>query len=155
MLDIPGEMQVMLKVRVAELSRSALRNIGSQLNLNFGDFSLNSSFGLGGAFNAVLNSKNAQLTIDAIASNSYGKVLAEPNLVTLSGNSASFIAGGQFAVPTAVGVNGIGAVSTNFQGFGASCSSPRRSSTKTASACKWRRPSAPSMRPTPSTASRA
>lgn len=119
MLDIPGEMQVMLKVRVAELSRTALRNIGSQLNLNFGDFSLNSNFGLGGAFNAVLNSKDVQLTIDAIATNSYGKVLAEPNLVTLSGNSASFIAGGQFAVPTAVGVNGIGAVSTNFQGFGA------------------------------------
>jgi pilus assembly protein CpaC len=119
MLDIPGEMQVMLKVRVAELSRSALRHIGSQLNLNFGDFSLNSGFGLGGAFNAVLNSKDVQLTIDAISTNSYGKILAEPNLVTLSGNPASFIAGGEFAVPTAVGVNGIGAVSTNFQGFGA------------------------------------
>ena len=119
MLDVPGEMQVMLKVRVAELSRSALRNIGSQLNLNFGDFSLNSNFGMGGAFSAVLNGKNVQLTIDAIATNSYGKVLAEPNLVTLSGNPASFIAGGEFAVPTAVGVNGIGAVSTNFQGFGA------------------------------------
>ena len=119
MLDIPGEMQVMLKVRVAELTRTALRNVGSQLNLNFGDFSLNSNFGMGSAFSAVLNSKNVQLTIDAIASNSYGKVLAEPNLVTLSGSPASFIAGGEFAVPTAVGVNGIGAVSTNFQGFGA------------------------------------
>jgi pilus assembly protein CpaC len=119
MLDVPGEMQVMLKVRVAELSRSALRNIGSQMNLNFGNFALNSNFGLGSAFNAVLTTKDVMLTIDAIASNSYGKVLAEPNLVTLSGNSASFIAGGQFAVPTAVGVNGIGAVSTNFQGFGA------------------------------------
>ncbi len=119
MLDIPGEMQVMLKVSVAELSRTALRNIGSQLNLNFGDFSLNSNFGLGGAFNAVLSTKDVMLTIDAIATNSYGKILAEPNLVTLSGSPASFIAGGEFAVPTAVGVNGIGAVSTNFQGFGA------------------------------------
>ena len=119
MLDIPGEMQVMLKVRVAELSRSALRSIGAKLNLSFDNFNLNSSFGLGGAFNAVLNTKDVMLTIDAISTNSYGKVLAEPNLVTLSGNAASFIAGGEFAVPTAVGVNGIGAVSTNFQGFGA------------------------------------
>ena len=75
MLDVPGEMQVMLKVRVAELSRSALCIFGSQLNLNFGDFSLTSNFGMGGAFSAVLNGKNVQLTIDAIATNSYGKVL--------------------------------------------------------------------------------
>ena len=100
------------------------------MKLNFGDFSLNSNFGLGGAFNAVLSTKDVMLTIDAIATNSYGKILAEPNLVTLSGSPASFIAGGEFAVPTAVGVNGIGAVSTNFQGFGAQLQFAPRSSTK-------------------------
>jgi len=58
------------------------------------------------------------MTMEALASNGYSKTLAEPNLVTLSGHSASFISGGQFAVPTAVGVNGVGAVTTNFKSFG-------------------------------------
>lgn len=117
MLDVPGEMQVMLKVRVAELSRTALRQIGSQMNLNFGDFSFTFSPAATGA-TAVLNTEDVKLTIDALSSNSYGKILAEPNLVTLSGHPAHFIAGGEFAVPTVVGVGGVGAVSTNFRGFG-------------------------------------
>jgi len=44
--------------------------------------------------------------------------LAEPTLVTLSGQTANFIAGGEFPVPTTVGVAGVGAVSTTFRGFG-------------------------------------
>ena len=44
--------------------------------------------------------------------------MAEPTLVTLSGHTATFIAGGEFPVPTAVGVGGIGAASTSFRGFG-------------------------------------
>lgn len=54
----------------------------------------------------------------AFASNGYGKILAEPTLVTLNGQSASFMAGGEFAVPTAVGVQGVAAVATSFKGFG-------------------------------------
>ncbi|NMC18945.1 MAG: type II and III secretion system protein, partial [Thermogutta sp.] len=38
------------------------------------------------------------------------RMLSEPTLVTLSGRPATFIAGGEFAVPTTVGVNGVGAV---------------------------------------------
>ena len=46
------------------------------------------------------------------------KSLAEPTLVTLSGKPATFLAGGQFAVPTTVGVGGVQAATTTFQDFG-------------------------------------
>ena len=118
MLDVPGEKQVMLKVRVAELSRSALRNMGFDLGVDAGDFMWEQMLGVAGAFRAVLDTDEVSLALSAISSNSYSKILAEPNLVTLSGRSASFIAGGEFAVPIVVGVEGAAAATTNFRGFG-------------------------------------
>jgi len=101
LLHVPGEQQVMLKVRVAELSRTALRQMGATFHWNQGDFTFDSLLGLGvdGVVSAVLETEDVRLTLQALATNSYGKVLAEPNLVTLSGHSAYFIAGGEFAVP--------------------------------------------------------
>ncbi len=118
LLHVTGEMQVMLKVRVAELSRTALRELGTELDVFAGDFTLETNLGLTGAVRAVLDTEDVKFVLEALNTNSYGKVLAEPNLVTLSGHPAYFIAGGEFAVPTAVGVEGIAAVSTNFRGFG-------------------------------------
>jgi pilus assembly protein CpaC len=108
----------MLKVRVAELSRTALREMGSELNIDAGDFAFNSVLGIDGAVSAVLDADEVELTLEALSTNSYAKVLAEPNLVTLSGHSASFLAGGEFAVPVVVGVEGAAAATTNFRGFG-------------------------------------
>ena len=51
-------------------------------------------------------------------SNGNAKILAEPNLVVLSGQTATFISGGEFAVPTVVGVGGAQASTTTFKGFG-------------------------------------
>ncbi len=48
MLEVPGEKQVMLKVRIAELKRSALRTLGADFNLNVGDFAFSSILGAGG-----------------------------------------------------------------------------------------------------------
>lgn len=118
MLDVPGEQQVLLKVRVAELTRGALREMGADFAFQTGDFNFQSNLNFAGAFQAVLNSTDVQFALSALASNRTTKVLAEPNLVTLSGYPASFIAGGQFAVPTVVGVDGVGAATTHFQGFG-------------------------------------
>jgi pilus assembly protein CpaC len=47
------------------------------------------------------------------------RLLSEPTLVTLSGRPATFIAGGEFAVPTIVGSVGLNAVTTDFRAFGA------------------------------------
>ena len=118
LLQVPGEQQVLLKVRIAEISRTALRSLGVDLRVLTGDFSLTSAFGVGGPFSAVLNADEVRLALEAISSNAYSKMLAEPNLVTLNGQPADFLAGGQFAVPTVVGLNGVGAATTSFQGVG-------------------------------------
>lgn len=118
MLHVPGEHQVMLRVRVAELSRSALRTMGFDLGVTSGDFAWQQMLGVAGAFRAVLTTDEVNLALSALSSNSYSKILAEPNLVTISGRSASFIAGGEFAVPIVVGVQGAAAATTNFRGFG-------------------------------------
>ena len=128
MLRVPGPQQVMLKVKIAELSRSAARGFGVGV-----DTDINVSDTAGLFINSMLNlaagdmpSVVAQFDGDDI---SFGirwleqegviRKLSEPTLVTLSGRSATFVAGGEFAVPTVVGVGGVGAVTTDFRTFGA------------------------------------
>jgi pilus assembly protein CpaC len=53
-----------------------------------------------------------------LESNGSAKILAEPNLVVLSGRTANFLSGGEFAVPTVVGVGGAEAATTYFKSFG-------------------------------------
>ncbi len=118
LLRVPGEQQVLLKVRVAELSRSALRELGLDFQVASQNFLFSSTLGNAGNLFALLDNGEIELLLRALSTNSYSKVLAEPNLVTLSGRTASFIAGGQFAVPTVVGVDGAQGTSTSFQGFG-------------------------------------
>lgn len=118
MLRVPGEQQVLLKVRVAELSREALREIGLDFSVAKNNFFISSTLGNAGNIRALLDGRDVSLLLQAVSSNGYSKVLAEPDLVTLSGRTASFIAGGQFAVPTAVGIDGVQAATTFFQGFG-------------------------------------
>ncbi len=118
LLRVPGEQQVLLKVRVAELTRTALRELGVDFSVTKEGGSFSSSFGNAGNLVSLLDGNDVSLIMKAMSSNGYSKVLAEPNLVTLSGRTASFIAGGQFAVPTAVGIGGVQAASTSFQGFG-------------------------------------
>jgi pilus assembly protein CpaC len=118
LLRVPGEQQVMLKVRIAEMSRSAARELGMDFNIMKKNFSLSNFIGGAGNITAILDSGDVELFIKAFASHGYGKILAEPTLLTLSGRTATFLAGGEFAVPTAVGIDGIGAASTTFRGFG-------------------------------------
>jgi pilus assembly protein CpaC len=118
LLTVPGEQQVMLKVRIAELTRTAARELGFDFNILDGRFGFDSVIANRANISAILDAGDYNLFLNAFASNGNGKILAEPTLVTLSGRTATFIAGGEFAVPTAVGVGGIGAVSTQFRGFG-------------------------------------
>jgi len=118
LLRVPGEQQVMLKVRIAELTRSALRDMGVDFSVVKDNFVISSMISGAPNITALLDSGDVNLFIKAFSSNGYSKLLAEPNLVTLSGVPASFISGGQFAVPTVVGVGGAAAATTTFQGFG-------------------------------------
>jgi len=107
MLEIGGIHQVMLKVTVAEVNRSASRAIGADLTL--GSLGNNSSFfsllpladlsmgGLGGTF--LVNRGDFELAINALKQLNLARSLAEPNLVTLNGQPATFDVGGRFPVP--------------------------------------------------------
>lgn len=118
LLHVPGEQQVMLKVRIAELTRSAARNLGVDFSVIQDTWSISNFLGAAGNITAILDSGDVNLFIQAFSSNGMGKVLAEPTLVTLSGQPATFLAGGEFAVPTAVGVDGVAAATTTFRRFG-------------------------------------
>ena len=119
LLDVPGEQQVMLKVRIAQLDRTAARNMAAKGRINSGILAMNTeSGGLSAVFSSVLTPQDLRLALTASSSSGYTKVLAEPNLVTLNGQSASFMAGGEFAVPTAVGIGGVSGINTQFQRFG-------------------------------------
>ncbi|NQV24859.1 MAG: pilus assembly protein N-terminal domain-containing protein [Rhodopirellula sp.] len=120
LLNIPGEKQVMLKVRIAELKRSAVRQLGADFNFDVGDLMLSSALAGSGNLMATgtFNDDSFSLALNALTGNGSAKILAEPNLVVMSGQTANFISGGQFAVPTVVGVGGAQASTTSFKGFG-------------------------------------
>jgi pilus assembly protein CpaC len=122
LLHVPGEKQVMLKVRIAELKRSGARELGTDFDLEIKDFMFGSA--LGATANAFLSGtfseSNFNVMLGALIRTGNAKILAEPNLVTLSGKEATFLSGGEFAVPTIVGVGGAQASTTSFKGFGTS-----------------------------------
>jgi len=120
MLNVPGEKQVMLKVRIAELKRSAVRELGADFSFDIKEFMFSSLMGAGGNVLAsgTFNDGSFDLILRAMMTNGSAKILAEPNLVTLSGKTATFLAGGEFAVPTVVGVGGAQAATTSFKGYG-------------------------------------
>ena len=118
LLYVPGVQQVMLKVRVAELSRQSTRELGADLSGVLGSLSLGSVVDGLDDFTAILDSADVRLFLRAFAAHGYGKILAEPTLVTISGKTARFLAGGEFAVPTTVGIGGAAAATTQFRGFG-------------------------------------
>ena len=118
MLHVPGEQQVMLKVRIAELTRNSNRSAGADISVMFDGTQLSHLIGGAGNLTAILEDGDVSFLLSAIASHGYGKILAEPTLTTISGKPASFLAGGEFAVPTTVGIGGVGAASTAFRGFG-------------------------------------
>ncbi len=118
LLRVAGIQQVMLKVRVAELTRQSAREISADLKGLVGDIFLGHVIDQMDDVTAILDADDVRLFLRAVTSHGYGKILAEPTLATISGKTASFIAGGEFAVPTTVGVDGVNAVSTAFHGFG-------------------------------------
>ena len=113
LMRVPGEQQVMLRVTVAEVNRSAARSLG----LNFNAIQNNSLFSnttgsVAGNIRAILDGGNIGLRIEALRRLSLSRTLAEPNLVAINGQSANFQAGGQFPIP----VISAGGAANNLQG---------------------------------------
>ena len=126
LLRVPGESQIMLRVTVAEVNRSAARSIGMSFSYtnNKGStvFSnLTSGLALGGG-NLPMLLDNGQLNValEALRTLNLAKSLAEPNLVTVNGQTASFQAGGKFPVPVVTGATATGLEGVQFIPFGVS-----------------------------------
>lgn len=121
MLEIAGVHQVMLKVTVAEVNRSATRAVGANLEIgNVGNVArFFTGLGLpdsGGSL--VINRGDFDLAIRALKELNLARSLAEPTLTTLNGRQANFNAGGSFPVPVVTGATATGLQGVEFQDFG-------------------------------------
>ena len=111
-----GGQQVMLCVKLAELDRTAARTLAADPNARSKDGSallqaLRKDFG-GQTILAQFDNDRLTSGLRELEEHKVVSVLSEPTLVTLSGKTANFIAGGEFAVPTVVGS---GAMTTDFR----------------------------------------
>jgi pilus assembly protein CpaC len=145
LLDVkvpPVEPQILLKVRFADVDRAATSDLGANFfstgalnttgSISTGGFTppqpggsvgggANPAFTLTDALNVFLFRPDLDLgtTIRALQSKRLLQILAEPNLLTINGKSASFLAGGEFPYPTLQGGGGgLGAVTIQFREFG-------------------------------------
>lgn len=122
-LQVPGEFQVSVRVRIAELSRSQFRRLGVDWNVIFnnGAHSIGQTLNGGASvLTGIFNGGDINVMIDALASNGSARVVEDARLITLSGQPAAFLSGGEFAVPTIVGIGGAAGQQTSFRGFGTS-----------------------------------
>lgn len=129
--------QVQTDIKVVEISKSALKEAG----FFFGKQSGNSTFAIGNnsaltgasfagelvsgnnfasladSFNLVIGnaSRGILTTISALNANGFAYTLAEPSLVTMSGHTATFLAGGEFPYPKS---SGDGDITIEFKEFG-------------------------------------
>ncbi len=143
----PDPRQILLQVRFASIDRTALSEVGfnfisrnptmlgtgttqqfqgpriSQLQFQNQDFS-NTTINFADLLNLFVfrPDLNIGATIRALAGRNLLQILAEPNLVTLEGKEASFLAGGQFPFPTLTATTTGGAtapvVTVQFKNFG-------------------------------------
>ena len=149
-IAVRGRDQVMLKVTVAEVQRSIIKQLGIDVNasLSYGtavvNFNNSNPFtALGhsltgnyassgyGSSSAIVNGVPATVpgvpsvnsTLRAMESAGVIRTLAEPNLTAISGESATFIAGGEFPVPAGYSCDPVTHVCTtqiSFKKFGIS-----------------------------------
>jgi pilus assembly protein CpaC len=138
-MHLSSPTQVNLRVRIAEVKRTVLEQIGvnwSALGSSGGLFSGRSTFTNGttagvGSTTYNLPSNSGFMAVLGNISNGHGGVidmldqetllttLAEPNLTTVSGETASFLAGGEYPIPVAQsGSSGSNAITVQYKDFG-------------------------------------
>jgi pilus assembly protein CpaC len=106
LLRIAQGQQVMLEVKIAEVSKSLIDKLGSSVAVrrtgNNGDnvFSMLSNFlSGGGGLLEAFNVGRTAISIDGQNDDGLVRVLAEPNIMAVSGQSASFLSGGKIFIP--------------------------------------------------------
>jgi len=104
-LSVAMPNQLSLKVTIAEVSRSITKEFGIELGVNGGSIGFN-TFTLSSIQSAIdatvsqtIGGSTVSGLIQALEAEGLATVLAEPNLTAVSGETASFLAGGEFPVP--------------------------------------------------------
>jgi len=131
LLSLSGSQQVLLEVKFAEVQRSALLNMGlnslngAASNHGIGTPSLPSGGGGTNSFATIggllTDSKTYFLSgqINALEQSGMVRTLAEPNVVAMSGETASFLAGGEVPIPVVQSTTGtVPTTSIQYKDFG-------------------------------------
>jgi pilus assembly protein CpaC len=149
MTSVAGVQQVQIEVRVAEVSRQALRALGFNAFHTDDDYFVANRIGallpvsiapesgqaagdnIGFTFNQVPTAgplvtvfagfprADFEFFLTALAENQYLRILANPTLVALNGEEASFLAGGEFPIPVPqVGAGGGGTITIQYKEYG-------------------------------------
>jgi pilus assembly protein CpaC len=126
-ITVRGRDQVMLKVTVAEVQRNVIKQLGVDISasLNYGaavvNFNTSNPFSVTGQplsdSSLVGSFKNVTATLRAMERAGVVRTLAEPNLTAISGETASFLVGGEFPYPVPSSSLG-GPPSIEFKKFG-------------------------------------
>jgi len=123
-LTVRASQQVILEVRVLEAARSDLKDVGFNISATDGvNFALATGTGLIGPsqpqgvlqIRGSIGSTDIDLVLRALEEKGVIRTLARPNLVALSGQKASFLAGGEFPFPVP---NGRDTIAIEFRPFG-------------------------------------
>ena len=123
-LTVRASQQVVLEVRVIEAGRSTLKDLGFNIQAaNNSTFSFASGSGVLGnsapqgvlSLGGAVGTARVDVQLQALEEKGVIRTLARPNLVALSGEKASFLAGGEFPFPVPSGRD---QVSIEFKPFG-------------------------------------
>jgi pilus assembly protein CpaC len=109
---------VQVSVKVVEVTSSVLKDAGIQLGASGSHWSAGLDIlpqNLTGGFSLAYNATHFNASLQLLEQNGLARVLAEPTLVALSGQSASFLAGGEIPVPEA---GGLGTQSVTYKPYG-------------------------------------
>lgn len=129
MMTVDGQQQVLLKVKIVEVQRTLLKELGLEFggtNLTSGNFTgaitstgnniFTSTPYMGGALAWQAGGKGPiTAVLEALENKDLVTTLAEPNLTTVSGKTASFLAGGEYPIPVSNNNNQLG---IEFKQFG-------------------------------------
>jgi len=140
MLSVEGAQQVMLSVRFVEMERTTAKQLGVSIGSTIinplnpsgkPQFAFNTSDTLANQFGTTFGQLAANyrwgpfsdisVVVNALEDRGLVKTLAEPDLTTMSGETASFLAGGEFPIPVAESagtVGGLATVTIEFKQFG-------------------------------------
>ncbi len=141
LMSVGGTQQVMLKIRFAEMQRSAAKSLGFNLggaagsvgdtvsfagetgqflsvgSNNTGGTTFTDASGAFGVFRVLADFGDVliDVVLNALETKGLARSLAEPNLVALSGDTASFLAGGEVPIPVS---DEEGGITVEFKPFG-------------------------------------